>query len=239
MKRPAPRLALLLLLLLPTPLAATAATQASTAAVPHVLRAVGRLDIPGSRVEDGLRRHYREHCSGTLLAAPDAVAAALVLTAWHCLDYYTDLSRTIRFGLQAADGALHWLPARVIADGGSMAADWALLRLQRPLPLERFVAARVSARAPRAGDAFTMAGFPAATRTPGSRRRLRYHAGCRSTGHAGADLLTNCLARKGASGGAVFSGDRLVGVVSRGDGAGRSIFVPTARFRGRLRSLLD
>jgi hypothetical protein len=197
---------------------------------PPWLLAVGRLAIPTSRIENGRRRHYDERCSGTLLAPPDGGDAQFVLSAWHCLEYYTDLSRTIRFELTGLAGEMLERRARAVASGGGMAADWALLQLDPPIPAELAAAAVLDGRSVAAGARLAMAGFSGDPGLGAGGARLTYDPACRVTGSSGADRLTDCLAYKGASGGGAFHGGRLVGVLSRGDSQGRSVYVPTARF---------
>ena len=65
---------------------------------------------------------------------------------------------------------------------------------------------------------------------------------CRVTERAGADLVSDCHARRGASGGAVFSAEgphRYLGIISRGDSDSVSIFVPLARLATQLRPFLE
>ncbi|MHA7816654.1 MAG: trypsin-like serine peptidase [Pseudohaliea sp.] len=202
---------------------------------PPWLHAVGRLAIPTSRVEDGRRRHYDERCSGTLLAPPGGGAAQWVLSAWHCLEYYTDLSRDIRFELTGPAGEPLSSRARAVASGGGMAADWALLELDPPIPPGRGATAELDAGAVAEGARLAMAGFSGDPGLGAGGERLTYDPDCRVTGASGADRLTDCLAYKGASGGGAFHGGRLVGVLSRGDSRGRSIYVPAARFLAAVR----
>lgn len=200
------------------------------AGAPPGLLAVGRLAIPTSRIEDGRRRHYDERCSGTLLAPPDGGDARFVLSAWHCLEYYTDLSRDIRFELTGLAGEPLRSSARAVASGGGMTADWALLELNAPIPAGRSATAELDARTVAPGARLAMAGFSGDSGVGAGGERLTYDPHCRVTGMSGADRLTDCLAYKGASGGGAFHGGRLVGVLSRGDSRGRSIYVPAARF---------
>ena len=197
---------------------------------PVWLQAVGRLDIPTSRVEDGRRRHYDERCSGTLLAPPEGGEARFVLSAWHCLEYYTDLSRDIRFELTGPAGQSLRSQARAVASGGGMAADWALLELAPPIPAGLGATAELDPRALAPGAHLAMAGFSGDPGLGAGGEQLTYDPDCRVTGASGADRLTDCVAFKGASGGGAFHGGRLVGVLSRGDSRGRSIYVPAARF---------
>ncbi|MEQ8263015.1 trypsin-like peptidase domain-containing protein [Pseudohaliea sp.] len=197
---------------------------------PPWLLAVGRLAIPTSRLEAGRRRHYDERCSGTLLAPPDGGDAQFVLSAWHCLEYYTDLSRAIRFELTGLAGEVLESRARAVASGGGMAADWALLELNPPIPAGLGGTAELDGRTVAAGARLAMAGFSGDPGLGAGGAQLTYDPACRVTGTSGADRLTDCLAYKGASGGGAFHGGRLVGVLSRGDSRGRSIYVPAARF---------
>jgi hypothetical protein len=91
------------------------------------------------------------------------------------------------------------------------------------------------------GTALIMAGFSRDSGLGAVGQHLSYDARCQVTGASGRDILTDCRAHKGASGGAVFIRDArglaLTGVISRGDGEGRSIYVPVARFAERLRAL--
>jgi hypothetical protein len=96
----------------------------------QVTASVGQLLIPAVRHEDGYRRHFLEYCSATLVSAAPAPHSRFLLTAWHCLEYYGDLSRAIRY--RHADGQER--EARQVASGGGMHADWALLRLADALP---------------------------------------------------------------------------------------------------------
>ena len=111
-----------------------------------------------------------------------------------------------------------------------MAADWALLQLDPPIPAGRGATAELDGRTVAAGTRLAMAGFSGDPGLGAGGERLTYDPACRVTGLSGPDRLTDCLAYKGASGGGAFHGGRLVGVLSRGDSQGRSIYVPAARF---------
>ena len=69
------------------------------------LASVGKLTVPGTRIEDGYNRHYIEDCSATLVRSPGAASADVIVTAWHCLADYRDLSKPILFTLRAGGGA--------------------------------------------------------------------------------------------------------------------------------------
>ncbi|MDX1733299.1 MAG: trypsin-like peptidase domain-containing protein [Halioglobus sp.] len=230
------------LLLLATPGGATPAADgrlAYGAGSPAWLAAVGRLHVPGSRYLLQETRHHHEDCSATLVGRPGATRHDTIVTAWHCLEHYRDLSRDITFTLVGPHGQQAVRSARIIAHGGGMHADWAILRLQQP-----FAAGTVTPLPPATanmatGHSVTMAGFSRDAELGEGGRRLTYDAHCRVTGRDGANLDTDCRAYKGASGGAVIEANgrgeaSFSGVISEGDGAGLSRFVPVQRFRGAL-----
>lgn len=212
---------------------------------PLWLAAVGRLQVPGSRYADGRREHFIEDCSATLVQRRGQRRANTVLTAWHCLEKYSDLSKPIRFVLATVAGQSLRLEAYVLGDGGSIDADWALLRLHRPVPGELAVALAVDTNPVDAGRDIVMAGF---SRDPGlgaGGTHLTYDPACRVTqDHSGANAsATDCYAHKGASGGPVIQLDKrglpaVYGVISEGDGEGFSTFVPTSAFRRAVRDFL-
>lgn len=253
MSRPSHRITVLLLVLLPAFLvsAGAAAGKPDTpdprltyreGASPAWLRAVGRLVVPGIRYEDGRRRHHTERCSATLVNTHRGAPADIILTAWHCLEYYEDLSQRILFLLPVAGGTTLEIEAYRLADGGGMEADWAILRLHRPVTTGQAPSLVPAALADPALD-LVMAGF---SRDPGTGRGgtlLSYDPACRITGRSGDYTDSDCRAHKGASGGAVIQvsqgGEpRLAGVISQGDGEGLSRFLPVAAFRSALRRQL-
>lgn len=208
---------------------------------PAWLRAVGRLVVPGIRYENGRRRHHTERCSATLVGTGGP--AETIVTAWHCLEYYEDLSQRIVFQLATSAGDTLEIEATRLADGGGMDADWAILRLHRPVR-----GTQAPALAPRTSGAdptldVVMAGF---SRDEGIGQRgslLSYDPACRITGRRNSYMDSDCRAHKGASGGAVIQltaggVPQLAGVISQGDGAGLSRFIPVATFRTSLRAQL-
>ena len=205
---------------------------------PAWLVAVGKLTVHGVRIEDGYPRHLIEDCSATLVRAAGDASADLIVTAWHCLAYYRDLSKPILFTPGGGQAISRQRSARRLADGGGMHADWAILRLDRPLPGELAIVI-AGATATRPGDSLVMAGFSGDAGKGDSGRRLTYHSDCRQTSGGAGVVHTDCLAFKGASGGGVFLASTagaadLVGVVSGGDGETTSTYVPLARFRENL-----
>ena len=70
--------------------------------------------------------------------------------------------------------------------------------------------------------------------------RLSYDEGCHVTSQQRDASESDCIAHKGASGGAVVqlsaSGEpQLTGVISRGDSENLSIYVPIDGFRGAIK----
>lgn len=206
---------------------------------PPWLRAVGQLRVPGSRYQDGRREHFLEDCSATLVARSPGRRADTIITAWHCLEYYNDLSRPITFTLSHGDRAPLEQEAYRLAMGGSMQADWAILRLRQAIETETATALAIHPGSADPARAVIMAGYSRDAGAADRNTRLSYDPRCLITAQAATLTDSNCLARKGASGGAVIqlsdSGVPLFsGVVSQGDSAGLSQFVPVDAFRGAL-----
>lgn len=202
---------------------------------PTATDSVGRLWVPAIRYRDGYARHYEEQCSGTLVTGtPGAAESQLVISAWHCLEDYRDLSRPVMFESPAGERR----EARLLVAGGSMDRDWALLRLEASLPGPSQLADR-EALSLGQEQSITMAGYPR-TADPGQKKTLQQRH-CAITGNAGEDLQGSCALNVGASGGGVFlrgQSRAYLGVISRGDGESRSIFVPLGRFERELRPYL-
>lgn len=210
---------------------------------PNWLRAVGRLEVPGIRYEDGRRRHHTERCSATLVSARATLPADTIVTAWHCIEYYEDLSLPILFTLNTRGGEPLLFKARRLADGGGMAQDWAILRLNRAVAPEQAPALRPEPGQGETRAALVMAGF---SRDPGPGRSgelLSYDPACRVTAREAGYTDSDCRAFRGASGGAVIQlspGGQpwLSGVISQGDGEQLSRFIPVAVFRSALSRIL-
>jgi hypothetical protein len=210
---------------------------------PPWLGAVGKLLVPGSIYRDGFRIHLQENCSATLVARSPASKADTIITAWHCLVNYRDLSKPIIFTLPAGPGGALEREAYRLADGGGMHADWALLRLR--LPVAPGEAASLAIHPGRAdpGQRISMAGY---SRDPGKGQGgnlLTFDPGCHITAQGPVITESDCLAHKGASGGAVVQmsaggSAQFSGVVSEGDGAGFSTFVPVTAFRSAINRYL-
>lgn len=203
------------------------------------LRAIGKLQVPGQRLQGGYRTHYIEDCSATLVAPPGHREADVIVTAWHCLELYRDLSREIIFTTQTASGEVLERKAYPLADGGGMSADWAILRLRPAVPEAQLAAMQPHTALADARRPVTMAGYSRDEGLGAGGRVLTFDPDCAITGQNPDFGETDCTAFKGASGGAViqFAGSGaplLCGVISQGNGMGKSTYVPLVSFRKTL-----
>lgn len=209
---------------------------------PDWLRAVGQLQVPGLKYESGRKRHYTERCSATLVETTSTVSANTIVTAWHCLEFYRDLTHNIVFTLLPNTEEPLRIEAVPVSDGGSMEADWAILRLRQAVPRHRIQALSLHSRQADPNLPLVMAGYSRDAGIGAGGDSLSYDPACRitrndpvTTSHSSS---SNCRAFKGASGGAViqFSGGEplLSGVISDGNSADLSRFVPALVFRHQL-----
>jgi len=245
------RIALLLLpLMLPGLVSAeTAGTIAPAAADPRSvyleghspawLRAVGKLIVPGIRYENGYRRHHTERCSATLVNTSTNARADTIVTAWHCLEFYEDLSQQIIFILETASGERIQTQATRLAEGGHMEADWAIMRLRQAVSGEQVPALAMNPGRANPRQSLLMAGYSRDSGRGQSGASLSYDPACFITGQTSTHSDSNCTAYKGASGGAVIqlstAGEPLLsGVISQGNGGNVSRFIPLSRFRQTL-----
>lgn len=208
-------------------------------AAPQWLQAVGKLLIPGSSYSDGIRTYLVENCSATLVTSKPDRGADTIITAWHCLENYRDLSKQIIFTLPAsASGSLDREVYR-LADGGGMHADWAVLRLRQPIPPGEVTALLLHSGRADPDQAISMAGYSRDEGKGEGGDRLTFDPVCRITAQGPVISDSDCLAHKGASGGAVVQLSaagtaQFSGVVSEGNGTGLSTFVPIAVFRSTV-----
>ncbi|MEP6391416.1 MAG: serine protease [Halioglobus sp.] len=213
------------------------------AAAPQWLDAVGKLAVPTIKYEEGRRRHHREDCSATLIANRAGKYADSIVTAWHCLEAYSDLSKPIIFTLEPWGREPVALTARRLADGGHIDADWAILRLQRAIPSSEVRGLALGRSVPPDHTVLQMAGYSGDSGLGRHGAQLTYDPSCRATTTTKRFISTDCLAYKGASGGAVVSVDEsgqtvLRGIISQGDSDQLSIYIPTTRFAGEISHLL-
>ena len=210
-----------------------------SATSPAWLQMVGRLDVPGFKYEQGRRVHHRENCSATLVSRHGTWEANHVVTAWHCLEYYRDLSMTITFSLPNLSPKPEVREARTLVDGGGMNADWAILRLAAPVSFSPSSALVLDPANTAGNSALVMAGYSRDDGLGQSGEALTYHENCRQLPDQRHSAHTDCQAYKGASGGPVvrYSAEGIVylaGVISEGNGEGTSTYVPISRFRSLL-----
>ncbi|MEQ9464722.1 MAG: trypsin-like peptidase domain-containing protein [Haliea sp.] len=208
-------------------------------AAPDWLRAIGQLTVPGLRLENGHVRHHTERCSATLVAAPGASHASVIVSAWHCLEDYEDLSQRIVFTLLPASGTPLEIEAVRYRDGGGMAADWALLRLRQRVSLAQVPALQLHPHQADPALPVVMAGYSRDSGAGANGEQLSYDPACRITAADNRSGDSDCRAYKGASGGAVVqltaAGVPLLsGVISEGNSVDYSRFVPVAAFRQGL-----
>lgn len=206
---------------------------------PNWLRAVGKLQVPGTKIVKGRRTHHREDCSGTLVTNPGNTQADTVITAWHCLEFYTDLSKRMTFTLLPGSPDPLELEVYWVADGGGIYADWAILRLRQPIARTQIAAMTVHPSEAKKDDNIIMAGYSADDQLGRHGDKLTYDADCSITEHSRGGGDSDCYAHKGASGGAVvFLSNKgeawFWGVISQGDGVGFSTYVPVTGFRNAI-----
>ncbi|MEH6583534.1 MAG: trypsin-like peptidase domain-containing protein [Halioglobus sp.] len=231
----------LLLLANPSPAAGDSANTPDSRQVysgksPDWLQAVGKLQVPGIKMENGRRTQHFEDCSATLISRAPDTQADIIVTAWHCLEYYGDLSKAISFTLKPAQGEVIYSEAYRLVDGGGMHADWAILRLYTPISADKINFLQVNPGIPDTERQIAMAGFSRDAGKGEHGTQLTYDPACTITAQTGQSSVSNCRAYKGASGGAVvqLSEQGLAwfsGVISAGDGNGVSTFVPISDFR--------
>jgi hypothetical protein len=206
---------------------------------PDWLRAVGKLQVPTIKIREGQRRHHLEDCSATLVSGPDRARADTIITAWHCLEYYGDLSKRITFTL--FPDSVDPISSEVyrLADGGGIYADWAILRLLQPIPAARVYPLKIHPTRADNHANITMAGYSTDAGLGRHGQLLTYDPDCMITHQSRNSSESDCRAYRGASGGAVVQVSErgeawLSGVISQGNGAGISTFVPVAGFRAAI-----
>lgn len=209
------------------------------------LQAVGKLRVPGQRHEQGRTKHYVEDCSATLVAKSGSKQADIIVTAWHCLEYYRDLSRPIVFSTRTGSGEPLYREARRLTDGGGMHADWAVLALAEAIPVDRVPHLTLTEDLPSIEHPVIMAGYSSDTGLGKHGTVLTFDPACAIVRMHLSWGSTNCRAYKGSSGGAVIqlrpggNSASVIGVISRGNGEGTSLYVPAANFRSVVARYLD
>jgi hypothetical protein len=131
-----------------------------------------------------------------------------------------------------------------LEDGGGMHADWAILRLRRAVSAQQVAALLIHPRSADPDQSVTMAGYSRDSGIGDNGKTLTFDPACTITAQERNLGDTDCTAFKGASGGAVIqfssAGEPLVcGVISEGNGEGRSTFVPVSGFRNAINLYLN
>ena len=202
-------------------------------------RALFPLRIPVTRLIDGRMRHFTEHCTAVIVSPGPS---PLIVTAWHCLDGYQSLLEPIRLTLPGDPP----VAVQVVASGGSMEQDWAILKAMQPIAGRYWIP--ISQRPLKAGAKISAVGFgtlltdPVSVANRDHRRELLADESCRVVDATFTKATSTCVARQGASGGAILSRTasgsvRVAGIISAGDGHSISLFYPTWFLLQRIRTL--
>ena len=186
--------------------------------------AIVKIEVPIVRSVNGYPRHFLERCSGTIVSPGPF---PMVISAWHCFEGYNALSSPAILRTETGPAGLE-----LVASGGSMDEDWALLRSTSQWWPSIWIP--VSRDRVRPGSRVSAAGFSRSSGASalelddGQENALTVDADCRIMP---APLASNCVIQKGASGGPIVgrtqSGSlRLYGIISAGDGTSVSYFYP-------------
>ena len=198
-------------------------------------QAIVKIEVPIVRSIDGYPHHFIERCSATVISpGPNA----LLISAWHCFDGLDLLATSATVITDDGPMALE-----LLASGGSMLEDWALLRTRSNWMPSAWIP--VSRTPTDRGTRVSAAGFAGPSeseRAPADnipQRTLLIDTDCRVTETGSLPVATNCVVRQGASGGAILgrtpSGSyRVFGVISSGDGESVSYFYPADLLSSKL-----
>lgn len=196
--------------------------------------ALAHISVPTSRLTDGRMKHFTEHCTAIAVTpGPEP----LFLSAWHCFEHYRSTVHPITV---MSEEAAATTTLRLIDTGGSMKEDWALLQANRASSYATWIP--VSPAPASSGQSVTAAGFApleGPTATANSPRQLMAHLTCAVTDAAAHPPASDCIARQGASGGAIIGWTQsgraqLLGIISAGDGETVSYFYPAALLVDRI-----
>jgi len=225
--------------LLSTTLTASSADQ-RTPLPEHIAgwqRALFPIRIPVNRLIEGRMRHFTEHCTAVAVTpGPNS----LFVSAWHCFEDYRSTLRPIQL---IDPGTATPVPIKLLETGGSMQEDWALLTPDSPLSIDSWIP--IATTPHHMGQPLIAAGFAPRTDQSGDDAVERYLLADTACSVIDASTLppaSDCVAKKGASGGAIIaltdSGSaRLQGIISAGDGEAVSYFYPAPLLIRRLEKL--
>ena len=200
-------------------------------------RALFPLRIPVTRLTEGRMRHFTEHCT-TVAITPGP--NSLFVSAWHCFDDYRSTITPIQLIDPRSAEPVHM---KLLETGGSMQEDWALLTPDSPFTIDTWIP--ISTTPHHIGQPSIAAGFapqPDQSADEAVERYLLADAACSVIDGSTHPPASDCVARKGASGGAIIaltdSGSaRLQGIISAGDGEAVSYFYPAPLLVRRLGKL--
>jgi len=195
------------------------------------------LRIPVTRMTKGRMRHFTEHCTAVAITpGPNS----LFVSAWHCFDDY----RSTITPIQLIDPrSAKPVQMKLLETGGSMQEDWALLTPDSPFTIDTWIP--ISTTPHHIGQPLIAAGFAPQPNQSGDEAVERYllaDAACSVIDGSAHPPASDCVAKKGASGGAMIaltdSGSaRLQGIISAGDGKSVSYFYPAPSLIRRLSRL--
>ena len=182
-------------------------------------------------------RHFTEHCTAVAITpGPNS----LFVSAWHCFDDY----RSTIMPIQLIDPrSAKRVQMKLLDTGGSMQEDWALLTPDSPFTIDTWIP--ISTTPHHIGQPLIAAGFAPQPNKSGNEAVERYllaDAACSVIDGSAHPPASDCVAKKGASGGAMIaltdSGSaRLQGIISAGDGKAVSYFYPAPSLIRRLSRL--
>lgn len=199
---------------------------------PKWMANVANIEVPAIKYEQGRARHYIEYCSGTLLKSAKTSQPRFMISAWHCVEHYQDLSRDLTVYFPHSQSRHKAYRARLVDSGGSISSDWALLKLSDS-PSSAHLAG-LTLMTTDINQPATAAGFALAL--PNGRQHLSFDDSCEANGE---NEWTRCTTSKGASGGPIVqihqSMAGIVGVISQGDSQAFTISFPSARLPQRWR----
>jgi len=199
---------------------------------PRWMQNVASIEIPAIKIEGSRARHYLEYCSGTLLRDNGALRRRYMISAWHCVEHYQDLSKALRVRFPHSSVTKLEYQARLIDSGGAIDRDWAVLELSTAPTPEQLEGLPVLTTDP--STAATAVGFALALEN--GRNELSYDDSCRMRD----DIhWANCTTSKGSSGGPIVQTKEgaigVVGVISQGDSQALTITYPISKLPTRWR----
>ncbi len=210
---------------------------------PPWTESIGRLIIPSNRIKKGQHLSFKETCSASLISKKRSPSSRFILTAWHCFENYSDLSRPINFEIKDIEGNIISRIAYRWSNGGGMHADWAILKLDKEVKRSEVKPIEYLMRDISVGDSISIAGYAKDKISTGNRFDLNYGK-CKVTEIATDIRLTDCTAVKGNSGGAVMLkidqyNFALAGIISEGNERNISSFVPIKIFYPELQKYMS